>query len=390
MKQQWLRLGLAVVGMVGVGMGGFGLINRAKAQTSMNGAAAKGKKAGEFFKNVTTSTLKELPVDDFVGAMGVLSAALGLDCADCHPNAGSDNVNWVIDTPRKNMTRRMVEMVANINRTNFSGAQMVSCWTCHHGKLSPATSIQLDTLYDTPNAEEDDIVRPDRTQPSADAILDKYIQAMGGAQRLAGLTSFVGTGSAVGYEGLGGNGDVTVYAKAPNQRSTTITFKDHPERGESVWAFNGAQGLIKTPRALLLEYDLAGSELDAARFEAQLGFPGQVKTILNNWRVGTPRVVESKDKEYAVVQGTGPRNFMATLYFDQKTGLLERVVRFGPSPIGRINVQLDFGDYRDVNGIKFPFEISFFWLDGKYTAKMQDYKVNVPIDAVRFTAAATR
>ena len=388
MKQQWLRMSLAAVGMTAIWMAGFGLINRAKAQTQMSGAAAKGKKAGEYFKNVDTSTLRELPVDDFVGAMGVLSAALGLDCADCHPGAGSDQVNWVIDTPKKRTARRMIEMVASINKTNFGGAQMVSCWTCHHGRETPATSIGLDSLYDTPNTEEDDIVRPDRTQPTATEILDKYIQAVGGAQRLAGLTSYVVTGNAVGYEGLGGNGQFTVYSKAPNQRSTVITFKDHPERGESVWAFDGKAGLIKTPRALLLEYDLAGAELDGARFEAQLGFPGQIKTALNNWRVGTPRVV--KDKEYAVVQGTGPRNYMATLYFDQKTGLLERMVRFGPSPIGRINVQVDYSDYREVNGIKFPFEVAFFWLDGRYTAKVTDVKVNVPIDAAKFTAAATK
>jgi len=30
-------------------------------------------------------------------------------------------------------------------------------------------------------------------------------------------------------------------------------------------------------------------------------------------------------------------------------------------------VQIDYTDYRDVNGIKFPFEIKFSWLDGKYT-----------------------
>ena len=38
-----------------------------------------GKKAGEYFKNVSTSTLKELSVDDFIGAMGVMTDAMGLD-----------------------------------------------------------------------------------------------------------------------------------------------------------------------------------------------------------------------------------------------------------------------------------------------------------------------
>ena len=86
-----------------------------------------GKKAGEYFKNVSTSTLKELSVDDFIGAMGVIADDLGLDCADCHPNAGTDQVDWVVDTPRKRTGRRMVEMVATINRTNFAGVQKVTC-----------------------------------------------------------------------------------------------------------------------------------------------------------------------------------------------------------------------------------------------------------------------
>src|ERR1700687_1896231 len=118
----------------------------------------QGKKSGEAFKNVTTSTLKELSVDDFIGSMGVISAALGFDCADCHPGAGTDKANFVIDTAIKRTARRMVEMVGTINRTNFGGAQRVTCWTCHHGRITPATTVALDTFYSAPNAEMDDIV----------------------------------------------------------------------------------------------------------------------------------------------------------------------------------------------------------------------------------------
>src|SRR4029434_4845011 len=151
---------------------------------------AAGKKAVDACKNVTTSTLKELSVDDFVASMGLISANLGLDCADCHPNAGTDKADFVIDTPRKVTTRRMVELVATLNRTNFAGVQRVTCWTCHHGRVTPATTISLDAWYDAPSIELDDTVRQEDGHPTADQVLDKYIQALGGAQRLAGLTSF--------------------------------------------------------------------------------------------------------------------------------------------------------------------------------------------------------
>ena len=381
----WWRL--AVAGLASAWLVGFATMVRTAAQDQA-APANQGKKAGEFFKNVTTSSLKELSVDDFIEAMGVIADDLGLDCADCHPNAGTDQVDWVVDTPRKRTARRMAEMVATINRTNFGGVQRVTCWTCHHGRDIPTTTIALDTLYDAPNSEKEDVVKAEPGEPAAAQIFDKYIEALGGAERLAGLTSVVASGASLGYMGLGGSGEFSIYAKAPNQRTTLIRFKDHPDRGESTWAFNGANAWIKTPRGLLGEYELVGGELDGARLEAQLFFPGQIKQILTNWRVGPRQSIG--DRDFQVVQGTGPRNFLATLYFDPETGLLARLIRYSPSPIGRMPTQIDYADYRDVGGIKFPFEYKFQWLDGRYTAKIKEVKTNVAIDPALFGKPSAR
>ena len=376
----WWKLILVVAGLATL-WNGYTFVDPAAAQGPP--PATSGKKAGEYFKNVTTSTLKELSVDDFLASMGVISAALGFDCADCHPKAGTDQADFVIDTtPEKRTARRMIEMVATINRTNFAGVQRVTCWTCHHGRDIPTTTIALDNLYATPPREDEDVVPPGAGQPSADQILDSYIMAVGGAQRLAGLTSFVATGTSIGYGEFGGDGDFTIYAKAPNQRTTLITFKDHPDRGDSVWAFDGRTGWIRTPRGLLADYELIGGELDGARLEAQMAFPGQIKQALNNWRVGLRRTIGNKD--YLVVQGSGPRGLLATLYFDPQSFLLARMVRYAPSPVGRVPIQIDYSDYRDVGGIKFPFEYKFSWLDGRYTAKIKEVKTNVAIDSARF------
>jgi hypothetical protein len=379
--KRWWRVNVAVAGLAGLWLSGLALVGQAAAQGQAV-ASTTGKKAGEAFKNVTTSTLKELSVDDFVASMGLITANLGLDCADCHPNAGTDKADFVIDTPRKVTTRRMVEMVAGINRTNFAGVQRVTCWTCHHGRITPATTVSLDAWYDAPNIELDDTVRQESGLPTPDQVLDKYIQALGGAQRLASLTSFVATGNALGYGDLGGNAEFTMFAKMPNQRATLITYKDHPERPASSWSFDGRTGWIKTPRGLLAEYELIGSELDGARLEAQMSFPGQIKQALNNWRGAATRSIG--DRDFVAVQGSGPRGFLATFYFDPKSGLLSRMVRYGPSPIGRIPTQVDYSDYRDVAGIQFPFEIKFTWLDGRYTAKLNEVKTNVAIDATKF------
>jgi len=149
-----------------------------------------------------------------------------------------------------------------------------------------------------------------------------------------------------------------------------------------VWATNGPSAWIKTPRGLLQEYQVEGGELDGQRFEAQLAFPAQLKQALTSWRVGSMRTLG--DTSYRVVQGNGPRGFLATLYFDADSGLLVRMVRYGSSPIGHVQTQVDYADYRDVAGVKFPFELKFSWLDGRYTAKIADIKVNVPIEDAVF------
>src|SRR5262245_28093369 len=216
MTTSW-RVNVTIAGVAAVWLGCFAVAAQNPAPPS------SAQKAGVAFKNVTTSTLKELTVDDFIASMGVISANLGLDCADCHPNAGTDKADFVIDTPRKVTTRRMVEMVAGINRTNFSGVQRVTCWTCHHGRITPSTTISLDAWYDVPNLELDDAVRQENGLPTADQVLDKYIAALGGAQKLAAITSFTATGTAIGYGELGGNADFNLFAKSPNQRAIVIS-----------------------------------------------------------------------------------------------------------------------------------------------------------------------
>ena len=64
---------------------------------------------------------------------------------------------------------------------------------------------------------------------------------------------------------------------------------------------------------------------------------------------------------------------IATLCFDAQTGLLVRMLRYGPSPVGRIVTRVDYDDYREAgnSGVKIPFKWTMSWLDGRnvYTLK---------------------
>ena len=369
-------------------------------QAQQPAPAAAQPTSDRVFKNV--QVLKDIPVDDFMGTMGIMCAALGFDCSDCHTNAGTEKVDWAADTPRKVRARGMVRMMTAINRDNFGGRQMVTCWSCHHGRDRPSTTPSLEFMYGPANQEMDDVLTQMEGQPTPDSIIDKYLNAIGGRERLASVKSYVAKGKSVGFGGFGGGGSVQIFAKFPDQRTTLIEFPEAPERGRSIRVYNGHDGWLETPLTVLGEYQLTGGELDGARLDAELAFPAQIKDVLTNLRVSLPATISDlpapssqsskdvsmvalgQDRPANVVQGTGPRGTIATLYFDQQTNLLLRVVRYGKSPIGRVPTQVDYADYRDVGGIKMPFKMVFAWMDGRDAIQLSEVQTNVPVDAARF------
>src|SRR5689334_6380580 len=198
------RLGAAILLC---GVASFWFICSAATQNT----PARQQMAEQVFKNV--QVLKGIPVDEFMNTMGVFSAALGMSCEDCHAANDSKWENYALDTsPKKRTARRMVQMVTAINKDNFGGRQMVTCWSCHRGTDRPKVTPDLATLYNRPD-ELDDTVAPAPNALSAEEILDKYIRALGGAQRVASLMSFVAKGTSVGYGPEGTPRPVEIYAK---------------------------------------------------------------------------------------------------------------------------------------------------------------------------------
>jgi len=339
--------------------------------------------AENVFKNITV--LRGIPVDEFMGTMGVFSAALGLSCEDCHTASSNDWANYAKDvSPRKAMARQMVRMMADINKQHFGGRQVVTCFTCHRGSNSrPRVTASLVTLYGTPPPEELDVlVLPaEAGGPTAVQILDKYIAAVGGAQRAATLTSYAAKGTYSGYGPDGAPRPVEIYAKAPNQK--TVIVRD-PEAGDSTTTFNGTGGWVSAPFRPIEVLELHGAEIDSARAEAELLFPASAKQVLTGMRTSNDFI---NDRTVLVVQGMKGAAIV-TMYFDEETGLLSRLVRSTPSPVGRLPVQIDYSDYRDVNGLKMPFKWTMTWLDGRSNYEMSEIRPNVPIDAARFARPA--
>jgi hypothetical protein len=339
--------------------------------------------AENVFKNITV--LRGIPVDEFMGTMGVFSAALGLSCEDCHTASSNNWANYAQDvSPRKAMARQMVRMMADINKQHFGGRQVVTCFTCHRGSNSrPRVTPSLVTLYGAPAPDELDVLIPPAVPggPTPVQILDKYIAALGGAQRVAALTSWTAKGTYSGYGPEGAPRPVEVYAKAPNQKSVVVR---DPGAGDNVTTFSGTAGWVSAPFRPIEVLELHGAELDSARAEAELLFPTNVKTVLTGMRASNDFI---DDRTVLSIQGTKGGSIV-TMYFDEETGLLSRLVRSTPSPVGRLPVQIDYSDYRDVNGVKMPYKWKMTWLDGRSNFEMTEIQANVTIPATRFARPA--
>lgn len=337
--------------------------------------------AEDVFKNV--QILRGIPVDEFMETMGFFSAATGLNCQDCHVGeSAGDWAKYADETRRKATARRMIAMVTALNRANFGGRRVVSCWSCHGGNNVPEVVPDLAVQYsDALPRDPFEISASDANAPSIDTVLGKYLQALGGAQRLATLRSLMVKGIYSGWDTLSMKVPVEVFLKAPNQRTTIV----HAFDGDTTTVYDGHAGWIAAPETMkpvpLLA--LTGGNLDAARIEAELFFPSRIKEMLTEWRVGPTTTIDSRDAQ--LVQGrVRPGGLPVTLYFDAESGLLVRVLLYTSSPVGVNPRQIDFADYRDVAGIKMPFRWTVTWTDGKSTTEVTEIQPNVTIDASRF------
>jgi photosynthetic reaction center cytochrome c subunit len=330
------------------------------------------------FKNITV--LKGIPVDEFMGTMGLFSAALSFCCKDCHEGAGTSNPHWEADPPRKVVARRMVQMVAKINQDSFNGRQVVTCWTCHRGAQSPANTPPIDTIYGTPTFTPTDVLPAAPASagtPPANEILDKYITALGGAGNLAKLTSFTAKGTSHLFGEV--NADPTeIAAKAPNLLATLV----HQREGDMARTYDGRTAWVMLPLTVVGEYPLNASMLDGAKLDAQLSFPGGLKQFFTNWRASYPTTLDGR--QVYVVQGSAPSGLVATFYFDKQTGLLNRMVRYAASAVGRVPTQIDLSDYRTVAGVKMPYKWTYGWVSGQEEYTLTDLTPNVPVDNAKF------
>jgi photosynthetic reaction center cytochrome c subunit len=363
----WLPVcGISLLALLAVG-GARG--QSTPTRTSSEGGPAF-KLAEEEYKNI--QALKGIPAEQVVPAMQFIAASLGVECEYCHvPRAFEKD-----DKKPKVTARKMIGMMMTINKENFEGHREVTCYSCHRGSANPvATPIITAEQPRREPAEGDKPSEPKPVFPPADQLLDKYIGAIGGAEALQSVTSRVMKGTLTAFGGQ--HFPVDVYSKAPEKRLSVI----HLTNGDSVTAFDGKQGWLSVPGRVHM---MSTVENDAARMDADLYFPLHVKTLYQKFRVDAGEKIDGHDTYLVVGRSEGQPSLR--LYFGKESSLLLRLVRYAETPLGRNPTQIDYADYREVNGVKTPFRWTLSRPGNQFTIQVEQLLQNVPVDDAKFVA----
>jgi photosynthetic reaction center cytochrome c subunit len=329
-------------------------------------ASATPKTASQQFKNM--QILKDVPADQITPAMQFITASLGVDCEYCHVEHAFDKD----DKKPKVTARKMMEMMITINQENFEGHRDVTCYTCHQGSAKPVSIPVISAKEKSPETMEGGSITASGN-PAPESLLDKYLAAVGGADALKKITSRVakGTVTAFGDQHMA----VEFFAKAPDKRVSVMRMKE----GESVTAYNGKVGWLSVPGRVHI---MNLQESFGARMDADLAFAANVKSLYAKWETLPGEKIDGRDTWLVIghKEGSPPLK----LFFDQKSDLLLRLIRYIDSPLGYNPTQIDYADYRAVDGVKTPYRWTVARPGNRFTIQLEQLQQNVPVDDAKF------
>jgi photosynthetic reaction center cytochrome c subunit len=316
-----------------------------------------GKPVEEVRKNI--QVLKGLPDSQLFLAMNFVGDSLGVNCDYCHvkgeknQQTGEDTWLWEKDDkPMKLVGREQMRMTLELNRANFKSVPVVTCYTCHRGSTRPERLAPL-----PPRDYFGEALQPPtkRVLPAAPEVIARYLSAVGANRQDVLSKAIVMRGTVERVERAKASGPTEIIFKRPNQARITETLTS----GVINRGINTTAAWVQTSKGVnqVTGENLKALKTGPATTIASEGLFGPIKTPDSVTHATLTGVERINDREAYLVAVENSPTQSTHLFFDVETGLLLRRVNVTNTMLGPLNVQWDFSDYRDVNGIKLPFTI---------------------------------
>jgi photosynthetic reaction center cytochrome c subunit len=211
--------------------------------------------------------------------------------------------------------------------------------------------------------------------PTADQIIDRYITATGGRGAWMKIHSRTSLGT-IDLPSVGASGTVMIHEKAPNRVLQVVILQGAVFRqgfdGEVAWSEDPAEGLkVKS-----------GPELAEMKRESDFYHVVDIKKFYSKL-VATGQEQIGDESAWAV-EGVDLDGVTEKMYFDTKTGLLVRSVIQRHVGDKLTTFQQDLADYRQVDGVKLPFEVSQTGGDAAFAIKISEFRHNVDLEDSEF------
>ena len=388
-------------------------------------AADQGPAAKDKFKNIKVLNIQASQLPD---TMEYFTAALGVNCGLCH--VVGPNQDFAADDRRpKDTARKMIQMVDAFN-ANPDKAITLTCATCHHGQQqadrNPPLAVEMTPAEAAAAAERaaqfaargggpgmpgggapEGGARaagpaggapgggaprggapgagapggapgqaggrgPQRPTESVDDVINKFVQAIGGADAVGKAKTLVVHGTQTTRNLV--TTPVTVEEKATGEYRAQVDSKPNPTTrvfdGKNAWVVAGTN-----------VRDLEGVQAAQVSRSSFL-LPLTLKQRYPNLQVGRYGNIDGVDTIQLAARGATATDI---LQFDRQSGLLKRHTIQTPTPYGNLVEQIDYSDFRDVDGVKLPFQVKYTSWRDVTTQKVTDAKLNANIDQAEFT-----
>jgi ferredoxin len=364
--------------------------------------------AAQKYKNI--QVLKDLPASQLHDAMTFMAASMGGNCLTCHVRVDGEFAYEKDDNDHKVTARTMLQMVRAINDQHFKGEERITCSTCHQARREPSalpplaqplTPDQIAALAQRgaarpaggapgqpgppgqaggapPPGAPGPGGRNPRPTETVDQVLDRYVQALGGRDALLKLTSRVRRGTVTNRAGQ--SSPITLEETSAGLFRATIASTPATSR-----ASDGTSGWVETAGRIR---DLDGVESANAGLPADLALGLRIKDGYSAVAVRAYDRVNGHD--VIAVEGRRSPAVTETLYFDRTSGLLVRRMASLRTPLGHLPAQIDYDDYRPVDGIQTPFDVRITDWESVLVEKFAEVTFNQAIDATRFAKPAPK
>jgi hypothetical protein len=186
---------------------------------------------------------------------------------------------------------------------------------------------------------------PARAQ-DAEKIVDQYIKAQGGAKVLSKVQTLTIEGT-ITDPADGKSGTYTLDTKLPNRYYSELVLGDH----NVIEAYNGKSAWHQTAAGEITTLvGVEGAQLEAAGQYYNSRLLNAKKNKLGVAFIGHAQV---RGRDALQLEITTPAGLKREVFFDPQTHL----VLEESAPIGGIEEQILYDDYRPVDGLKLPYKI---------------------------------